>query len=139
MEERFLVLWVICSHFFFFYCSHWFHILRTIHETLRTVFLNNIFFLASHFKCNVWKKSLYRSMNIEKYQRLRRVSLLMFLCRVRPEMSFQLLKRHFWPNSFKFCFIFFVPWFHYRIKGKNNSIFILGSFSHLSESFSAFC
>lgn len=37
-----------------------------------------------------------------------------------------------------FCF-FFVPWLHYRIKGKMNSTLILESYSHLSESFSAFC
>lgn len=94
-----------------------------------------LFFFAYHFKCRVWKKSLYHGMNIENINDWGECQCSFF----RPEMSYQLLKRHFWPNSFKVCFIFFVPWLHYRIKGKINSIFILESYSHLSESFSAFC
>lgn len=139
MEERFLVLRVICSHWFVFYCSHWFHVLRTIHETLRTVFLNNIFFLASHFKRNVWKKSLYHGMNIENINDWGECHCSCSFVASGQKCLISYLKDISGLTHLRFVLFFFVPWFHYRIKGKNNSIFILESYSHLSESFSVFC
>lgn len=68
-----------------------------------------IFFFLHLISSAMYEKIVISRYEHRKYKRLRRVSLLMFLCRVRPEMSYQLLKRYFWPNSFKVCFIFFVP------------------------------